>query len=446
MTDATVISARHSTTPHRSGLLNSIATTDITALSYGGRGIGRVGGKVVFVPYTVPGDCVEVEVTGEKRGFLEGRVQRLITPSPGRAEPFCALFGRCGGCQWQHIPYRDQVAWKERIFRESLERIGGIKGLPLERAVAAETERGYRTRAQFHVQSGRWGFFAAASNDVVELDECPLLDPFLNRSFNAVRDALAVQAPDLPLHTVEVGVSDDDQKIVALLHVREKVRLDLDRLMDSVPDLKGVELRLTPLGRRGGRPLASIGDGCLTYRVSGLMMRCHLSAFSQVNLGQNERLVDTVLDFADPRDGDSVVDLFSGAGNLSIPLAERCKSVIAIERDGVAIRDGILNSEAKEMGNITFLRDDAAGGVKSLDMGAHDIVLLDPPRGGALSAVKEIAKARPGKIVYLSCNPATLARDLSFLVKHGYSVERATTIDMFPNTYHIEGVVKLNHV
>ena len=141
-----------------------------------------------------------------------------------------------------------------------------------------------------------------------------------------------------------------------------------------------------------------------------------------------------------------MVDLFSGAGNLSLPLAERCKSVIAIERDGVAIRDGILNSEAKEMGNITFLRDDAAGGVKSLDMGAHDIVLLDPPRGGALSAVKEIAKARPGKIVYLSCNPATLARDLSFLVKHGYSVERATTIDMFPNTYHIEGVVKLNHV
>ena len=336
---------------------------------------------MVFVPYTVPGDCVEVEVTGEKRGFLEGRVQRLITPSPDRAEPFCALFGRCGGCQWQHIPYRDQVAWKERIFRESLERIGGIKGLPLERAVVAETERGYRTRAQFHVQNGRWGFFAAASNDVVELDECPLLDPFLNRSFNAVRDALVVQAPELPLHTVEVGVSDDDQKIVALLHVREKVRLDLDRLMDSVPDLKGVELRLTPLGRRGGRPLASIGDGCLTYRVSGLMMRCHLSAFSQVNLGQNERLVDTVLDFADPRDRDSVVDLFSGAGNLSIPLAERCKSVIAIERDGVAIRDGILNSEAKEMGYEPYDLTDwpgvlAAAWVQSVRVSFHTPVCL----------------------------------------------------------------------
>ncbi|MCP3676564.1 MAG: 23S rRNA (uracil(1939)-C(5))-methyltransferase RlmD [Deltaproteobacteria bacterium] len=429
-----------------SGSLGAIMTTDITALSYGGRGIGRVGGKVVFVPYTVPGDSVEVEVTGEKRGFLEGRVQRLITPSPDRAEPFCSLFGRCGGCQWQHIPYRDQVAWKERIFRESLERIGGIKGLPLESAVAAESERGYRTRAQFHVQSGRWGFFAATSNDVVELDDCPLLDPLLNKSFNALRAALSELAPALPLHTVEVGVSGFDEKAVAILHITKEARLDLDRLMDSVPDLKGVDLRVTPLMRRGGRTVASVGDGCITYRVGGLMMRSHLSAFSQVNLGQNERLVDTVLDYADPGEGDSVVDLFSGAGNLSLPLAERCGSVTAIERDGVAVRDGILNSEAKEMGNVTFLRNDAAGGLMSLEIGTHDIVLLDPPRGGALSAVREIAKVNPGKIVYLSCNPSTLARDLSFLVEHGYRMERATTIDMFPHTYHIEGIVKLNHV
>ncbi|MFQ5586732.1 MAG: 23S rRNA (uracil(1939)-C(5))-methyltransferase RlmD [Thermodesulfobacteriota bacterium] len=430
---------------HRSGFPDSITTTEITALSYGGRGIGRVDGKVVFVPYTAPGDRVEVEVTGEKRGFLEGRVQRIITPSPGRAAPFCPLFGRCGGCQWQHIPYRDQVAWKERIFRESLERIGGVEELPLERAVAAETDRGYRTRAQFHVRNGRWGFFEAGSNDVVELEECPLLDPLINGSFNALRDALAVQAPELPLHTVEVGVGGVDGKTVAILHVREKARVALDRLMDSVPNLKGIELRLTPSGRRGGRTVASVGDGCLACRVGGLLMRRRLSAFSQVNPGQNERLVDTVLDYADPREDDSVVDLFSGAGNLSLPLAKRCRNLIAIERDGVAVRDGILNSTAKEMDNITFLRNDAAGGLKGLDKGAHDIVLLDPPRGGALSAAREIVKVRPGIIVYLSCNPATLARDVSFLMRHGYRAERATTIDMFPHTYHIEGIVKLNH-
>jgi len=429
-----------------SDLVGKIMTADITALSYGGRGIGRVDGKVVFVPYTVPGDSVEVEITGEKRGFLEGRVQRLITPSPDRAEPFCSHFGRCGGCQWQHIPYRDQVAWKERIFRESLERIGGIEELPLESALPSEAEKGYRSRAQFHVRKGRWGFFAAASNDVVELDECPLLDPNINNCFNALRKALKAQAPDLPLHTVEVGVSGVDGKTVAILHITKEGRVDLDRLMDSVDYLKGVDLRVTPLGRRRGRTVASVGDGCLTYQVRGLMMRSHLAAFSQVNLGQNERLVETVLDYADPGDEDSVVDLFCGAGNLSLPLAGRCGAVTAIERDGVAIGDGLLNSRAKDMGNITFIRDDAAGGIKKLEMGRDDIVILDPPRGGALSAVKEIAEAGTGTIVYISCNPATLARDLSFLVEHGYRIEGATTIDMFPHTYHIEGIVKLHHV
>lgn len=441
--------ANHSNGPattSRNDLPGAIKTTDITALSYGGRGIGRVDGKVAFVPYTVPGDSVEIEVTGDKRGFLEGRVQRVITPSPDRAEPFCSHFGRCGGCHWQHIPYSSQVAWKERIFRESLERIGGIKELPLESALAAESERGYRSRAQFHIRNGRWGFFAASSNDVVELDGCPLLDPALNKCFNALRKALSEFAPGLPLHTVEAGVSTLDDKTVAILHITKEVNLDLDRLMDRVPDLKGVDLCVTPVGRRRGRTAASVGDGCLTYTVSGLMMRSHLSAFSQVNLAQNERLVSTVLDYADPGEDDSLVDLFSGAGNLSLPLAGRCGSVTAVERDGVAIGDGILNSKAKDMANITFIRDDAAGGVKNLDIGADDIVILDPPRGGALSVVKEIAKVGAGKVVYISCNPTTLARDLSFLMGHGYGVERVTTIDMFPHTYHIEGIVKLNHV
>ena len=421
-------------------------TTDITALTYGGRGIGRVEGKVIFVPNTAPGDRVDVAVVEEKEGYIEGIVEEVVTPSPRRAEPFCPLFGQCGGCQWQHIAYSDQVEWKERIFRETLERIGGIAPLPLEKTIPAEMSGAYRTRAQFHVKEGRWGFFSARSNDIVPLEECPLLDPLLNKVFTAIRDVFAEEAPDFPLHTVEVGMSPEDNKAVALLHSGKSGKLDLERLMERVGDLKGVELFITPKRRRGGTKVASAGDCYLSYRVSGLFMRSHLSAFSQVNFGQNERLVETVLDFADPRESDSVVDLFAGAGNLTLPLARRCAEVTAIEQSRVAVEDGRINAKAKDMSTVTFRRADAADGAKSLDKGASDIVVLDPPRGGALRVAREIVEVAPEKIVYLSCNPATLARDLAFLVRHGYNVTRAVTIDMFPHTYHIEGVVKLTHV
>lgn len=418
-------------------------TVDITSLAYGGKGIGRIDGKVVFVPYTAPGDRVNIEITSEKKGFLEGRLLGVVLPSPLRQSPSCPLFGRCGGCHWEHISYQAQIDWKQRIFCETIERIGGIFDLPLEPPIPATTPLRYRAKAQFHVEEEIWGFFEAGSHRVVEVEECHLLDPILNKTFISTRDYIRSNVRDLPIHTVEIGKSDVDGKAVALIHLRERRDFKPEGLLGAVSQLKGIEVRITPPGKRNGKPVSSAGDRSLIYRSGSLILKAHVSTFSQVNISQNLHLIDTVLEYADMDIKDYILDLYCGAGNLTLPLAGRCSKVTGVDKDPSAIKDAISNKEANSINNADFICQDASKSLKVLGKIHPDIVILDPPREGGFEAIKGIADLKPKKIVYVSCNPSTLARDLSALTKNGYMVKRARLIDMFPQTYHIEGVVKL---
>ncbi|MEE9591493.1 MAG: 23S rRNA (uracil(1939)-C(5))-methyltransferase RlmD [Thermodesulfobacteriota bacterium] len=415
---------------------------DITSLAYGGSGVGRLDGKVVFVPYTVPGDHVRVDIISEKKGFYKGRLLDVLSPSSLRFAPFCPLFGRCGGCQWQHISYPAQVDWKVKIFKETIERLSGVREITLETPISATSDTGYRTRVQFHVMDNKWGFFESASNRIVEVEECPVLDPLLNETFTMLRDYLRVNARHLPIHTVEIGVSELDRRTVAIIHTKRLNGFDLKDILNAVQLLKGVEVFITP-SRRKGRLLLAEGDRSLAYEIKGLNMRAGISRFTQVNLSQNSSLVDKAVEYADALYGDNVLDLYSGVGNISLPLARKCREVLGIEKEVGAVEDGISNIGYNSIKNVRFICSEASNGLNALDKRYYDIVILDPPRGGAFPSIKRVAGLRPKKIVYVSCNPATLARDLSFLVRYGYKLERMTVIDMFPHTYHIEGIVKL---
>lgn len=418
-------------------------TIDITSLAYGGKGIGRIGGKVVFVPYTAPGDRVRVDITYEKKRFLEGRLLEVVIPSPLRQSPPCPLFGRCGGCNWQHISYPAQLDWKQRIFCEILERIGGIKAVPMEPSIPAVVPLRYRAKAQFHVEEEIWGFFEAGSHKVVEVEECHLLDPILNMAFISLRDYMRNNASDLPIHTVEIGKSDLDGRAAALIHLKEKRGFNPEGVLDAISQLKGIEVRVTPPGKRNGKPVSSAGDRSLIYRLGSLTLKAHISTFSQVNISQNLHLIDTVLEYADINIKDYILDLYCGAGNLTLPLAGRCSKVTGVDNDPSAIEDAISNKEANSISNVDFICQDALKSLKALGEIHPGIVILDPPREGGFEAIKGIVDLKPKKVVYVSCNPSTLARDLSALTKNGYMVKRARLIDMFPQTYHIEGLVEL---
>ena len=293
----------------------------ITALAHGGSGVGRIDGKVVFVPFTAPGDEAMVEVTAEKKAFSEGVLKEIITPSHMRALPECGLYGVCGGCSLQHIEYSGQVEWKQKIFEETLRRIGGVSDMVFDGPASNTPPMGYRSRARFHVSGGVWGFFEVKSHRVVGLKACPVLDPLLNSAFAATRDCL--KSADLSIFAVDIGVSEADQKAVASIHVTSSKGFPWAEALSGVKELKGYQVLVYPVrqDRNRGRLIERHGDTELSYSIGDMRLGAGIDVFSQVNRGGNRVLVEKVLDYASLEGTEAVVDLFSGVGNLSLPLA-----------------------------------------------------------------------------------------------------------------------------
>jgi len=415
------------------------AEVEITGLAYGGSGVGRINGKVVFVPYTAPSDKARIEITSEKKGFSQGRLVELLSPSPSRVTPPCRYFGICGGCALQHISYPAQVEWKDRTLRETLKRIGKVEALEWDTPVPSPKEFGYRTRARFHAEGPRLGFYEPDSHRVVDIEECPVLDPALNAALSGIRGALRVSGADPSvLEGFEVGIGGTG-KAVASFDLSRNPPAALLKSFEKTTALKGFELR-GPLKKTSG-------DVTLEYFASGIENRTRVGAFSQVNLPQNENLIKRVLECSGLTGSERVLDLFSGTGNLTLPLARASKETAGVESNGEAVKLAIVNAALNGIKSAQFVEEDAAGwlkrNIKALEKERPDVVVLDPPRGGDTEAAGLLATLKPKKIIYVSCSPPTLARDISVLSGSGYRLFRAGTLDMFPQTYHIECVAGL---
>lgn len=428
------------------------SSVKITGLAYGGSGLGRIDGKVVFVPYTAPGDEALVEVTSERKSFSRGVLESVLSPSADRTEPVCAVYGRCGGCSYQHIGYEAQVRLKQGIFADTLNRISGLDTIDLDPPAPCSKPYAYRSRARFHVDGGLFGFFEAGTNKVVDITECPILEPLVNDTFKGIRSALSdgcagqdfLRAP----YSIEIGLSSRDSGTVASFHLREKSGFKWERLLEEVGPLKGLEVRLKK--RSGGRLVASYGDTRLLYESCGIKFSAPPGVFTQVNHGQNELLVRKVVEYAALGGESSAVDLFSGIGNLTLPLASSGAGgggILGVESDRDAVKSARDNARINSLESVRFVREDAGawleagGAVGGVEKGAPDVVILDPPRGGDLKVAKALGRLRPGRIIYVSCDPPTMARDIGLLAGCGYKHFRAAFIDMFPQTYHIEGIV-----
>ncbi|MBI5562288.1 MAG: class I SAM-dependent RNA methyltransferase [Deltaproteobacteria bacterium] len=426
----------------------------ITGLAFGGRGVGRINGKAVFVPYAAPGDEAEVEIVSEKKGYSEAVITGLLKSSAGRAEPLCRYYGLCGGCSWQHLSYETQAAWKQRILGDALERIGGIKDVAFDEPALSRSPFHYRGRARLHSRGGRMGFYEAGSRRLVDVDECPLLEPPVNEAFRELRKALNGKAP---FDEVEIAAGADG-KTAAAFHVRGRPDNGFIKTIGRAAVIAGFEI----INAANGRRVWSQGETLLAGGVMGMAIAAGVSGFSQVNRAQNEVMAAKAVEYAGLTGAERVLDLYCGAGNLSLPLALRAGRVTGVEADREAVKQAGRNAGLNNIVNAAFHASDAAGwlrrgarpfknedkeireNVKILERGGPDVVILDPPRDGEGGAARLLGESRIPRIVYVSCNPPALARDARLLARSGYRLSRAGLIDMFPQTYHIESIARFD--
>lgn len=435
-----------------SGILH---TVDITDIAYGGKGVGRIQGKVVFVPFTAPGDRVVVKITAHDRGFSHGTLVDIEDASPMRSRPACPVYETCGGCSMQHIAYAEQVKCKQRMLEESIKRIGGIESVVFEPPIVGAAPFGYRARARVHVDAkGRWGFYEAVSRRVVDIRGCLVLNKPLNKAFSQIRDALSnrllIGKKGCWLETVELGAGGDDDKTAVAFYIKEDKARELAAALYDASELKGIQV----WDSASGKKVFERGDTAVCYNVNGVVYKADISVFSQANHGLNQRLAGAVCEYAGLTGTHShqarVLELYSGAGNLTLQLAQKAGEVTAVEANPTAMENARSNAAMNGIKNIRFHASDTVGwltrNLKDLERAAFDVLILDPPRTGDAEAARLIAHIRPNRIIYVSCSPPTLARDLSVLTRSGYRVFKAVLLDMFPQTYHVESIVALELV
>jgi len=411
----------------------------IDRLAAGGDGVGRIGAKVAFVARTAPGDEVEVELCEERRTWCRARVRRLVKPGPDRITPPCPSFGACGGCDWQHLTYPAQLAAKSSIVEDALRRIGRLDPPAIAPTLPSPLEFGYRHRARLHIamrEGGAvFGFFRPGSHDVVPLERCLVLHPALNGILGTLAETGRRQPRAFALcreARIDTGWDGSAVRLLFRGDQGEPVGIPGAATLAARDAAAARGIRLL-LDDARGEPLA-LGPGPDALVTTG-------ETFTQINLRQNQTLVELAIALAAPVPGEDVLDLCCGLGNLALPAAAKGARVTGVDLDEQAIRQAREN--ARRLGSAaTFVCDDAGAAVRALAGSGRrfSLVLLNPPRTGAREAVAALPALSPSRVVVVSCDPATLARDAAALAASGYLLDTARPVDLFPQTAHVETV------
>lgn len=408
-------------------------TVDVERLTFGPDAIAHHERCVVFVPLAAPGDRAEVQVDERRHGYVRAHVTQLVTPGPARATPICPLFGACGGCQWQHVHVAAQHDAKRAVVAEQLARLGGLRDVDVRPTRAAASE-GYRARITLAVHDRVLGYHRARSHDVIPVTACPIAAPSVDAAIPLVAAWVREDAPELVSVTVAAGPRGVVLVADAAAPPDDAVRARASAWRRATPAVQGLVLRT-------GRTRLVLGDAGIRVPLEA---DCELvvpaDVFSQVNPALNPRLVTAVLARAQPVPGTRCFDLYSGAGNFALPLARRGAQVLAVESAPLAVAAGRANAERLGIAGVRFERADVPPALEAAPRAPLDVAVLDPPRQGAAGALAPLVRHRPARIVYVSCDPATLARDARLLVAAGYRLESAEPFDLFPHTHHVETV------
>lgn len=444
---------------------NTLHALDIQGYTADGAGVGRLEGRVVFVPGTIRGERWEVQLLKINKNMAWARPARLLTASAQRVDPDCPHAGKCGGCQYRHMTYAEELCAKRQRVDDALNRLGGA-GLEIPPVLGADEPLRYRNKAQFPVSSGKKGpaigFYRARSHDVLDVDDC-LLQP---EAASAIRRAVKrwmwergvppydeVGGQGLLRH-LYVRTNRAGEALCCLVINGKKLphsRLLIDLLQDAVPGLAGVVVNVNTRDTNvilGGEYRTLWGRDWLEEQLCGLTFRLSVPSFFQVNRAQTERLYALALDFAGLTGTETVLDLYCGIGTISLTMARHAGKVVGAEIVPRAVEDAKENARRNGINNAEFFCGDA--GEVAFKLAAEgvrpQVVCVDPPRKGLRPEVPGvIAGMGPGRIVYVSCDPATLARDVKRFAELGYQAVKAQPVDLFPRTAHVETVVMLSH-
>jgi 23S rRNA (uracil1939-C5)-methyltransferase len=428
---------------------------EITKPLYGGRFLARLEGKAVFVPLALPGEQVSVRITEAKKGYSIAEPVETVLFSADRTTPACPHFGVCGGCNYQHAHYEAQLAMKESILRETLTRSGVTSTEKID--VLAADQWAYRNRIRLGFDSqGNPGYRGRRSHAIVPIRECPIAAPALVCAAEIIAEVCRNARPALGLNEVALFCNQDESAMLATLFAASggssphKVQLEpiFRELAERIPALKGIDVVTDARENQPARSVAQWGDASIKYRAGGIDYRVDQGAFFQVNRWLVDALIDRVVG---QRSGTVAWDLFAGVGLFARQLTKRFAKVTAVESAPTSIAALEANlagttGSATRATTLDFLRRAVQPNKSQGPVEKPELVIVDPPRTGLGPEVTALlGQVAPNTIVYVSCDPATLARDLRALIDAAYSIDSIALADLFPQTYHLETIVKLHH-
>ncbi len=385
-----------------------------TDVAHGGEAVARLDGKVHFVDGAMPGETVRGEVVRATRKWARVELTEIVDPSPHRVDPPCAHFGVCGGCRWQFADHATQLEWKQSIVVGQLAHLGGIADPPVRPAISPGAPYGYRTRADFEVLDGRPAFHRTRSSDLTTIESCLVLHPLV-----------AAVVPRL----VDLGGAEE-VTVRASISSGEVLAVIRGRVPDSVGDWGCAVTH-----RDGERLVPLIGSPAITETVDGAALRITGDAFFQNHAAGASTLVSLVAEALDPRPGETLLDAYAGGGLFGATVGRRAGRVVAVEWSDLAVADLSHNLAEVDHTILAMPVDEIEGA------GEWDVAVLDPPRKGlGPESVRAVVSGGPRTIAYVSCDPASLARDTRDLVEAGYRLEWVAPVDMFPQTFHVEAV------
>jgi len=432
----------------RKTLPETPVTAPVTSLTHDGRGVAHVDGKAVFIDEALPGEAVEFVYTDIRKDYAEGKVTRPITQSPLRAEPLCPHYGVCGGCSFQHVRPEQQIPLKQDLLVEQFKRIGKLD-IPELWEPLTGPHWGYRRKARMGVK------YVAKKNKVLvgfrerrhpylaEMGNCMVMHPIIGDKMVALGEMMAGLSIREKIPQIEVAVGDE--RCVLAIRVLSPPNADDIETLRQFGRLHGISLCLQAKGPDTIVPLPGEPEVMPYYSLPGHGIRFDFkpAMFTQVNYELNRLMIDRVLDSLALEANDTVLDLFCGLGNFTLPMAKRAGRVVGVEGDLPLVRQAQANARLNHITNVAFYAADLSKDLDSLPWlnQRYDKLLLDPSRAGASEVLPHLRTWQPGRVVYVSCNPSTLARDAGILVNElGYRLVKAGVMDMFPQTAHVESI------
>ncbi len=426
-------------------------TLEIKRLGIHGEGIGDFNGFTVFADGALPGETVTITIDEVRKNFARGRVHSYQKTSANRVAAPCPVFGRCGGCQIMHLAYPRQLETKRQRVIDALERIGKLFEVPVGSCIPSPDPFAYRNKIQLPVvmdDTLRMGLYAFNSHDLVEIEKCYIHCSLGEKAFVAVKQILKA-APDTSLRHVLIKTAVQTHQVLVILVTQGEGSPLLpsiaEKIMESLPEIKGVVQNINTSSGNAilGKTFRTLaGHSSIVDKICGMHFKVSPASFFQVNPPQAENLYQKALKFCDLKGDETVLDAYCGVGTFSLILAPHTRKVIGVECVADAIADARDNAKQNKISNAAFTCSQAEDFIGTLE--AIDVAVLNPPRKGcAPQFLEKLVLLKPSRIVYISCDPATLARDLAILKERGYSIDEVQPFDMFPQTVHVEAIAKL---